>query len=498
MALEIGIKIRRIINYMYYYLSGLQNENRETGENPTSRTSNNHIEIISREFLDFLSSGKVDQLEEENYRMKVDNNNLNQKIETLTANHEEEKRMWEREKQEFATKSIKRDKELVLERQNMQNMKKDMEELKKHKSQLELAKQNMEKDMEINIHNLEQELKTQRRISEQKFQQAQEKYKEKVEDIRQKLYERVNGLHELEKENAKLKEEASRYQSALGVATNVRLSDDDQNNSVKLKNDILKLQNALENYVTHLKPNMDLDIQEIQLLAQKYRCSNKITVENPNKPFIKTLLQRRVLDLLFENSHILSKYRGQNVALELDIESKTKELLKLIEEFSKTRVGTDEVINAAAIKIRQQVYGILGNRGFNDMIGLDGNIYAHNLISYASKNLNRMMNRYRNIKDVDRKEQVEAIAPKLIQDYYKLFWFRVNVQEPITETLLFGNDKIDPEMMKGLWDEKEIDQLYVDICYFPLVGRNLNSSNKKIYTPAKVFPRDINETSKEY
>jgi hypothetical protein len=122
------------------------------------------------------------------------------------------------------------------------------------------------------------------------------------------------------------------------------------------------------------------------------------------------------MELVHEASNELSELQGENVALESDIESKTQELLGLIEEFSKTRAGTDEVVNTSAIKIRQQVYGILGNRGFNEMIGPDGNIYAHLLISYASKNLNRVMNRYRKINDVNRKEKVEAMAPKLIRD----------------------------------------------------------------------------------
>src|SRR5688500_6562773 len=82
---------------------------------------------------------------------------------------------------------------------------------------------------------------------------------------------------------------------------------------------ILKLQNTLENYVTHLKPNMDLNIERIQVLAEKYGCLNEITVENPNKSFIKAILQRKVLELVFNASHELSKHRGNNVALESDI-----------------------------------------------------------------------------------------------------------------------------------------------------------------------------------
>src|SRR5205085_10806481 len=108
-------------------------------------------------------------------------------------------------------------------------------------------------------------------------------------------------------------------------------------------------------------------------------------------------LQRGVLELVLDASRELSKHRGENFALELDIELKTQELLELIKIFSTTRVGTDEIINAVAIKMRQQVYGILGNRGFNNTIDSDGNNYTHDFISRASYRLNKTMNRYRKI-----------------------------------------------------------------------------------------------------
>ncbi len=315
------------------------------------------------------------------------------------------------------------------------------------------------------------------------------------------MNDKGNGLRELEEQNAKLKEEASKYQSALGVATNTRLGDDDQNHSVKLKKDIESLQKSLENYVTHLKPNMDIDIVKVQALAQEYGCLNEIT----DKLFIKAILQRKILDQVQNFTFRLSsEYQGSNAALELDIDIKTRELLELIERFSKTRVGTDKVIDAASTKIRQQVYGILGNRGFNDIICPDEDgtsTSTHDLIDFASKELNRMMNQYRKINDVNRKRQVEAMAPKLIQDIYKLFCFRLNVQEPIAEPHFFKKDtKINPNIMKGSWNEDEINQLCVDICYFPLIGRDFASSDRKVYTQAKVFPRatvSSNETDEE-
>ncbi|RIA87541.1 hypothetical protein C1645_777129 [Glomus cerebriforme] len=272
----------------------------------------------------------------------------------------------------------------------------------------------------------------------------------------------------------------------------VKNSYEDQNH-VKLIRVILDLQEMLENYVTNLKPNMDINIEEIKLLAKEYDCSCEITTRN--KPFIKTILQRKVLDAVYEFIKELSEYQGNDYTLELDIESKMEELLKLIDQFSKTRVGNEDG-KVTAIKIRQQVYGILGNRGFEDIIRSDG-IYVHNLIGYASKNLNKMMNKYHKIKDVSKKNQVEAMAPKLIQDICKLFWFRLRVQEPIAEVHFFENNaKIDPDTMKGIREDDEIDQLCIGICYFPLICQDFESPNRKIYTKAKVFPLHINDEDK--
>ncbi|CAI2184826.1 1774_t:CDS:2 [Funneliformis geosporum] len=380
-------------------------------------------------------------------------------------------------------------------------------ELQKEKMKQELVKEREE--YEKTIESLEQLNKKQEKHFHQLLQQTQEKHIKNLNNLQNKLNDKGNGLSELEKENAKLREEASKYQSALGVATNTRLDDDDQNHSVKFKRDILQLQQSLENYVTHLKPNIDIDIEKVRILAQEYGCLNEINVENPNKPFIKAILQRKVLDQVQFLSYILSNYRGSDFSRELDIDIKTKELMRLINSLSKHRDGTDKVIDAAAIKIRQEVYGILGNRGYNDMIDFDvdgtSTTRRHCQISYASIELNKMMNQYRKINDVDKKKKVEAMAPKLVQDIYKLLWFRLSVQEPVAELHFFRKDtKIDSNLMNGIWeDDGDVNQLSVAICYFPLVGRDLESSNRKVYTAAKVFPRaiissnEINEESEE-
>jgi len=77
------------------------------------------------------------------------------------------------------------------------------------------------------------------------------------------------------------------------------------------------------------------------------------------------------------------------------------------------------------------------------------------------------------------------MAGDIIRKVVTLFWFRLKVQEPIAESIWFKySEKIDPSCMEGIWDDDDIDNIVVDICYFPLIA---NKSTRQIYTPAKIF-----------
>ncbi|CAG8550593.1 13092_t:CDS:1 [Acaulospora morrowiae] len=400
----------------------------------------------------------------------------------------EEKEHCEKEKRKLTEEKEQREKEkrkLIEEKEQWEKGKKDLKKDNKQWEQWKNEKQNMEKHIET----LEQHEKTQKKNFTQNLQEVQEAYKKKIDALTQRLDEKGNGLRELEEKNAELRREASKYQSALGIATNVRLGDDDQNHSVQLKRDIENLQSALENYVTHLKPNMNIDVEKVRAAAKGYNCKNEVTEKNLDKSFIKAILQRITLDMVLSYRSQLFKHQGKYYALESDIELRTRDLLEPINTLLKSRCGNDKVTDATMIKIRQQVYGILGNRGFNDIIRND-QTYIHNLIQHISEKLNEMMNGYRKINDVNMRNRVESMAPKLVRDICKLFWFRVNVQEPPLEYFFFPeNVIIDQNMMEGKWNDDETNQLHVDICYFPMFGSSLQFPDRKIHTPARVFPQ---------
>ncbi|CAB4434622.1 unnamed protein product [Rhizophagus irregularis] len=368
-----------------------------------------------------------------------------------------------------------------------QQLEEELSERQKYEIELEKLKQSYKKleEEKVNLVSSIESYKANYETNANNIDSLQKQLEEKDTELKGKEDEFIK----LEEKNAELRKEASKYQSALGNATNTRLGDED---SVKFRDDILSIQKTLENYVTNLKPNMDIDYEKVQALAQKYGCSTP--ADKSHKPFIKALLQRKALDDILELSKD-SVNKGEDVKLELDIENKTRELLELIENFSASRSGTDEIAKVASIKVRQQVYGILGNRGFADVTDSKGS-HIHDFIIYVIDNLNNTMNQYRKINDPAKKSDTESIAPKLIQDIYKLFFYLVNVQEPRVEyKFCETGSKIDPNVMKGNWDDDDVPQLCVDICSFPMIGRDLDSPNWKIYTHAKVFPHDPSKTS---
>src|SRR6266498_760662 len=454
------------------------------GELDTSNCEQKDLNKQSSEAFTFIRDHikeldkKLKKLENENNELKKENLQKESRFKDL-----EQKLQNQPENDTQKANSTLQDQLSKLEDENSK-LKKDNYHLSKEKSQREQIFLEAKDYYEPRIKELEQKLQKQT----EKNTQAQTK--EIITTLQNQLSEKEMDIYELKRTNKKLKEEASKYQSALGAATNVRLGNDDQNHSVQLKQDILDLQRTLENYVTHLKPNININIEEVNILIKQYGCRNVITPNNLNKPFIKAVLQRKVLLQIYEFSRDYGQYKGENFSLESDIDSKAQELLNLIKDFSETRDGTDEVSKVATIKIRQQVYGILGNRGFSDIISSQ-QTPPHDAIHHFSQTLNKMINHYRQINDVERKRDVEKLAPKLIRDVFRIFWFRFSVQEPRLQAKFFESDtKINPDLMSGIWEDDELDKICVDLCYFPYIGTDLDS-NYKVITPARVFTRPI-------
>ncbi|CAG8788268.1 2778_t:CDS:1, partial [Racocetra fulgida] len=238
----------------------------------------------------------------------------------------------------------------------------------------------------------------------------------------------------LEKKNTELKDEASKYQLALGNATNFRFNDDDPNNTMRLKSDIENLQNMIEDYVTNLKTGVEINFENVNKLLQTYGSQTTINSDDPNRRLIKAVLQHHVLKEILSYTDVCPENDcTETCTLESNIIRKTDDLIGLINRFSNERVGTDDVTRVASIKLRQQVYVILGNRGYANVYEKNIENKQHPFLTIFQKRLNDSMNQYRAVNDPKKKTMVERMAEKLIQEVVRVFKFRFKVQEPMIE-----------------------------------------------------------------
>ncbi|GBC29227.1 hypothetical protein GLOIN_2v1678875 [Rhizophagus irregularis DAOM 181602=DAOM 197198] len=324
-----------------------------------------------------------------------------------------------------------------------------------------------------------------------KIQGLIKKIQEKDKTIEEKdktIQEKDKEIRDLELDNDKFKKEASEYQYHLGAATNFRLSDDDKNNSVKLKEDIINLRHSLENYITKCKGGVEVNIPEVQNLLKTYGSQTDIT-KDQKKPLIRVAIQRHVIEQIIEYAmEYLKDSTGprHKRGLESFMYRKANELIEAAEVFTKERDGVDDTTKVFPTKLRQQIFAALGNRGFNNVvINKNNQNFLHFFIKHYQSILNKEIDKYRNIKDPEKKQETEDMAGDIIRKVVTLFMFRFKVQEPIAECIWFDyKDKIDPSRMEGIWDDEDIDDIVVDICHFPLIA---NKSTGQIYTPAKVF-----------
>ncbi|CAI2164475.1 8384_t:CDS:2 [Funneliformis geosporum] len=344
----------------------------------------------------------------------------------------------------------------------------------------------------------QQELKSKNKELKSKLKNLQIEYKnfEAILDTRDNY---INGL---EKANEDLKKETTRYQSALGDATSFHLGSQDSNSAVQLSEDIRALHSNLEKFCG-LKRGVDLKEPEVKELLEKFGCSFTGKLRN-NKPLISGLLERLVIETVIEmankyfdnqtNDIDIKKVEdnaSQQQNLEMNIINVTEQLLKLTDSISTNRAGDETVSKATSTKIRQQIYAILGNRGFSNIISDKGD-KEHPLIVNLRKAIIDLMNRYRTIKNKDKLTENEKLIDEIVRHVVRIFLFRLKVQVPIAGWKFFEkHTEINTIMMEASWDEVELEDLYVDACAFPIIGSNLCEAERVDENLKVIFPAQI-------
>ncbi|CAG8730438.1 34050_t:CDS:2, partial [Gigaspora margarita] len=301
-----------------------------------------------------------------------------------------------------------------------------------------------------------------------------------------KTLELEKQIVELTKTNESLKKEVKKHQFALGNATSFH---QDSDSAGQLSKDISDLHNKLEKFCG-LKKFADINEPEINKLLKIYDYSISGNMK-ANKNLISGLLERYVIETIIyrSNKYLECQDHDRDIDqddqnLEKKIINATKKLLSLTKSISEYRSGTDAVSKTISTKLRQQIYGLLGNRGFSNK----GN-KEHHLIIKLRTEINNTMNSFRTIQKKEKLEENEAMTTDIIRQVINIFLFRLKVQEPVANWKFFGqNTSINTIMMSASLDDHDLDNLCVNVCAFPVIGSDLCEPDQEDENMKVIFP----------
>ncbi|CAG8761647.1 16639_t:CDS:1 [Cetraspora pellucida] len=315
-----------------------------------------------------------------------------------------------------------------------------------------------------------------------------------MNDLLKKFKLKDDHINDLKKANDDLRKEAKKYQLALGYATGSHLESQDSDSAGQLSKDIRTLHNRLDKFCG-LKRGIEIKESEVKELLERYGCQLIGEIRN-NKNLISGLLERHVIETIINKSNEYFKENNEDdeqdndQRLEAKIVNRTEQLLELVNLVPENRTGTDEVCKVTSTKLRQQIYGVLGNRGFCNIKGDK----KHQLIIKLRTEIVELMNRYRTFKDRKKLLENEDMVEEIVRQVINIFLFRLKVQEPVANWKFFENKtRINTLMMEASLDSSEIENLYVDVCSFPIIGSNLceaeeETKNLQIIFLAQIIP----------
>lgn len=257
------------------------------------------------------------------------------------------------------------------------------------------------------------------------------------------------------------------------------------NNIFQLISDIEQCQELLHDY-TKLRGvikgengcckefDVEIKLDGVRELLIQYECRTKINEDEEFqhqdwlKQFVGGVLQRLIIETVLEHSDIY--FNGSFN----DPEMKTKR-----ESFLGLTKFTD--LSKPLSNVNPEVYSVLGSKGY------DG--FDHPFIEFVAEKIVAIMNQYCVIESSEKMNQIQKLSSEVVHSLINIFYFRMQAQDQPSQFRWIENGKdIEKETMKGPWDAN-YDDLIVDICCFPLIGRRLiNDDLLKVYSKAEIFP----------
>ncbi|KAG9291242.1 hypothetical protein G9A89_021744 [Geosiphon pyriformis] len=285
----------------------------------------------------------------------------------------------------------------------------------------------------------------------------------------------IKARSEIENLQKKVHSLDLKSKEASSNATPISWKDDDPNNTVQLTKDIENLQNLVRDFTKVRGSNFKLNSKNCQKLLQAFNCEAQIS-SFKGKTAVSFALQGLTIMTIQD---AIQKYYAQNQNiqstfdnsgnLEVSISSTVDSLIGLMEKYSSTLIINDEFAKMAPIKVRQQVYAVLGSHAFSDQ--------NQPFFKKLTRIILEKIENYREILSEEYKAEFPSQAAEVIRQVICIFLYRINTQEQIPQIKFFGaGTPLDSGLMEGSWD---YENGVVDICGFPAIGIYLDNPTKR-------------------
>ncbi len=294
----------------------------------------------------------------------------------------------------------------------------------------------------------------------------------------------------LREQNTTLAKENSQLQAALGNMTNTHLNDQDPNNATKLISDIEELQHLLSDFT--IVQGYEYEINEEKAIELFSSMRVQLDFSNPKAQLIlggclqQCILQQILAeaDSYFKKYNDVNEIRNSDETIEIDILCTTKRLIESVNHLNEKRPGKDNITQITPTKVRQQMYAVLGCRGFSND--------DHPLIVDIAEKIRLAMSEYRQIVDEDILNETDDQSIQITREVINMFCFRLKTQQVVPIYHFFkSGDEIDARLMEGSWCSEDAKKLEVEVCYFPCIEIRDDDgpSNQRIFTKAQVYTR---------
>ncbi|RGB31733.1 hypothetical protein C1646_708233 [Rhizophagus diaphanus] len=298
----------------------------------------------------------------------------------------------------------------------------------------------------------------------------------KDDDAYETIKKQEKEIQKLRKKVKIYEDQVNEYSSSVNGTMNEGHMD---GSTSGIKDEIKKLQRLFHTFTSVSSDEIEINQDSSNELLESYQLGS-FQDNSKSRMHLSAALEAKITSLLNEqvegyftvkDTYLEDDYDDNN--LEYDLVNTTEKLFELLNKFAGARANGDESLRKTCIKLRSLIYSSLSTSSFSTFEN-----GTHPFINSLVSQLLKSMEGYRTLPTAE-SSHVKEEAKQIILKFISLIYFKLKSLEPQPKLVYYDQGtNVDEHSMKGAWDNIDVSNQIVDICYFPAVIKNNNTISK--------------------